>query len=162
MSIETFVEYLTLKKKYKKLKLKINLATFLSLFLLIGIFILIYIVGDWYTYYSEPNIDYSRLNESETGYAKYLINQIRPEYLNTSRQIIFTRNFSDLNQDDNYPRVITFGQNRKSIKKITIYLSKNEDLALDTLCHELLHNLITTKYEEYFVRDVAKYGVCLK
>lgn len=117
---------------------------------------------NWWSYRGPTEIDYSRLNEYETEYAHSLMSQIDNEFILSSREIIFTRNLSDI---DCFPEPGQFGVcigiNWVAFKKITVFLTMDEEEDSNTIRHEILHNLILNKYDETLIPKIVEKGAGL-
>lgn len=162
MNIEYFMNQIEINRRMKRLERILfwkRVDFFVVIFILI--FLLLFL-SDWYAYNRYPTIDYSKLNQSQTIYAENLIKQIRPEYLNMSSRITFTTNLDDISLGLDSDGGYLVGINRLYQKSIIIYLSGDEEEDLRVIQHELLHSIVLTSEDEFFVDDMARQDIALK
>ena len=123
--------------------------------------LLVLIVVNVYFYNSPADIDYSQLIQEDRIYAESLIDGIKPMYLNTSRKIVFTTNFTYVDKNNNISSDYhTLGTNRPFFKSIIIFLTFDWELDREVLCHELLHSIVFSAYDERYVKELGETGVC--
>ena len=151
------------RERHKKTVNRFNIGIFFLYVILIFLIVYCY---NWYSYRGPTEIDYSRLNESETEYARSLMNQIDEEFILASRSIMFTMNKSDIKLNENGELLkhgMTYiGENWMIFKKIKVYLTMNEEEDISTICHECVHSLVINKNDEYFVKIMGNKLICLK
>ena len=84
--------------------------------------------------------------------------------LNTSSKIIFTTNLTDLpgNNINKLKDGYFVGKNMIITKKIIVYLSGDPLEDLIVIQHELLHSIVVSSRDEFFVEDMAQQDVALK
>jgi len=130
------------------------------------------IIADKFIYhsrtYDDPIIEGVGLSERELGYVAYLVYSIKPEYRETIRKIVFYKDQPSMakdygNENLSLPGKIggkyLVGFNMASGFKIVVWL---DDFELrETICHEILHSIIQTKNEEWFVDDLES-DFCFK
>jgi len=152
------------RERHRKTVNRFNIGIFFLyvIFIFFGVY-----CYNWYSYRGPTEIDYSRLSESETEYARSLMNQIDEEFILASKSIMFTRNKSDIAKNNNKEDLLKkgysyIGENWITRKEIKVYLTMDEENDLETIIHELAHSFVVSKNDEYFVKEMESKGVGLK
>lgn len=140
------------------------------IFILISLIISFYFINsdnrnnnekDFNSFESSKNINvyYDDLSESEVIIVKSWLKDMKKEYLMLIENLTFTKNQSIYNPErkDNY-----IGRNFND-ESIYVLYTGNYDANKQTLCHEVLHVIISgldEDKEEWFVDNIEEYGVC--
>jgi hypothetical protein len=119
------------------------------------------------TYYNEEDLidriyfdDGFAFKEKQVIYG--IVNELKPEYRNTIKELFVERNISETYQKLSGSYKTLNGYNR--LNKIHIQYTDNHPRLKRTICHEVLHNIVSSNIFDYesYVYDIADYGVCYR
>jgi len=153
MSIARIFHYRN-DERVRKLKIeKIMLWFTLGIWVFLALFFASILLAP--SYYSNTNVDYSELNQTERAVAYSIIDDLKVNYLHLAENIIFVKNQGEMIDGD------TAGQNILGNIKI-LYDDYTESQLSMIVCHEILHSAVSLNYdlEEEIVYDIGKTGVC--
>lgn len=117
---------------------------------------LIFLLQKTETEFNSLNVNYSELNDDESKIVDSILGEIRTEYFSKISHIYFTKNISHIY--DKADESIT-GLNFNNGKIAILYVEDINNLK-ETICHELLHNIVETENEEFFVEDLDGFMSC--
>jgi len=164
MNIGNIIDYVDMKRKLKEDKkyiFNLNIACFL---MCTSTLLLLWLLTSMYFFNGSPEIVVLNRTDDVDSYVSSLLDRIDTKYLNLTKKMIFTTDEGYLNNNKNRlccgQRYV--GMNKLLKREITVYLQFDEKVDLETICHELLHNIIRTADDEYFVYDIAEMNPCLR
>lgn len=167
MKVDELIDYWMEKKEYDREIIEYKRICILFLISLLIILLLVLNLNFKITnvdlahnkrIFTQTQIGYINLNKSTQIYAKSLLNGIKESYLHASKELYFTIDKEEI--EKLCDGLDCIGVNMKPEKIIYVYLTGDEYTDKNTLCHEILHSMISIENDEWFVYDLALNEVC--
>lgn len=162
-----------MKKDKEKFWLKVNFCVVFVAFLLISIFNFIDIQNDKQFEKSRSNVYNTNIiyHENFTGdekeYVQEILNDLKPGWVNLSKEITITKNSSYIYERCDYQDCAGVNDRKNNISILI-----NGSICIDriNLCHEIVHSIVlrygyNTNFrdypgDEYFTEQIAETEVC--
>lgn len=112
-----------------------------------------------YMYDDKFPVNYDKVCIDSQEYINQMLDDLKPEYKKVIKNITFTTNRSYI---DKIAGVPAYGVNDYE-GNIAVYIDGDEERERYVICHEILHSIVKRwglTDDEWFVRDIADYGVC--
>lgn len=146
------------KKTKKDLKESLIISKLFILILSIFVFSLLLNQRFFDFTNKEIDVDMSNLTEYQRDQAYKLIKDLKPDYINLARKIVF-KQYLDSNK---YCGNVNCAGLNIFNGDIYIEYTDDYDKLKYRICHELIHSLFLNKNEEAIVDDIAKTDICYR